>query len=69
VANVEPLAKDAKTRAWLNAWTPALVGHDPPAGIDPENIQWAADVWYSIKEHWVTEAQNFVRARQAMTKH
>jgi hypothetical protein len=69
VANVEPLAKDAKTRAWLNAWTPALVGHDPPAGIDPENIQWAADVWYIIKEHWVTAAQKFVRARQAMTKH
>jgi hypothetical protein len=68
VANVEPLAKDAKTRAWINAWTPALVGHDPPAGIDPENIQWAADVWYSIKEHWTTEAQRFVRARRAMAK-
>jgi hypothetical protein len=68
VANAEPLARDAKTRAWINAWTPALVGQDPPAGIDPENIQWAADVWYSIKEHWATEAQRFVRARRAMAK-
>jgi hypothetical protein len=69
VANAEPLAKDAKTRAWINAWTPALVGQDPPPGIDPENIQWAADVWYSIKEHWVTEAQRFVRARRAAARH
>jgi hypothetical protein len=66
VANVEPLADDANTRDWLNAWTPALTGQDPPAGINPENIQWAADVWYSIKEHWVREAQRFVRARRAL---
>jgi hypothetical protein len=69
VANAEPLARDAKTRAWINAWTPELVGHDPPAGIDPENIQWAADVWYSIKEHWAMEAQRFVRARRARAGH
>ena len=66
VANVEPLANDAKTRDWINAWTPDLTGQDPPAGINPENIQWAADVWYSIKEHWVREAQRFVRARRAL---
>ncbi|MEO8847225.1 MAG: hypothetical protein ABI440_01155 [Casimicrobiaceae bacterium] len=66
VVNTDHLGSEANARAWINAWTPAMTGQDPPAGVDQENIQWAADVWYSIKAHWVTEAQRFVRARQAL---
>ena len=25
---------------------------------------WAADVWYSIKKHWVIEAQRLIKARR-----
>ena len=66
VVNTAQLGKQPGARAWINAWTPALTGQDPPGGIDQENIQWAADVWYSIKQHWATEAQRFVRARRAL---
>ena len=69
VVNTARLGAEPNARAWINAWTPALTGKDPPAGIDQENIQWAADVWYSIKQHWVIEAQRFVRARRALPGH
>ncbi len=68
VVNTDQLGIEPNARAWINAWTPALTGQDPPAGVDQENIQWAADVWYSIKAHWVTEAQRFVRAHRALAR-
>jgi hypothetical protein len=33
---------------------------------DSANLFWAADVWHSIKKHWVLEAQRLLRARQRM---
>lgn len=69
VVNTARLGTEPSARAWINAWTPALTGKDPSAGIDQENIQWAANVWYSIKQHWVTEAQRFVRAKQTLAGH
>jgi hypothetical protein len=27
-------------------------------------ILWAADVWYSIKKHWVLELQRLLRAQE-----
>jgi len=38
-----------------------------PAFKDNFHIIWAADVWHSIKRHWVIELQNFIRARRART--
>ncbi len=61
---VGPLADEASMRDWLNAWTPAQRGQDPPNSTTVLSVQWAADVWYSIKQHWALEAQRFVRARQ-----
>ncbi len=69
VVNTDRLSTEASARQWINDWTPALTGQDPPGGVDQENIQWAADVWYSIKQHWVNEAQRFVRARRALPGH
>ena len=31
-----------------------------------DNALWAADVWFSIKKHWVIEAQRLIRARRAL---
>ena len=31
---------------------------------DSRNILWAADVWYSIKKHWVRELQRNIQARR-----
>jgi hypothetical protein len=57
------LAGDAAIRQWINAYVPGTTAAPPPnAG---ENLLWAADVWYSIKKHWVLEAQRLIRARRA----
>ena len=28
-----------------------------------ENILWAADVWYSLKKHWVLELQRLILSK------
>ncbi len=66
VVDTSRLGREENARRWINAWTPALAGQDPPEGVDKQNIQWAADVWFSIKQHWATEAQRFIRARRAL---
>ena len=32
---------------------------------DSRHILWAADVWYSIKKHWVLELQRYIRAQRS----
>jgi hypothetical protein len=64
---VQELAKDPDTRAKLNAYAPGKAGM---AGLESDRLTgalWAADVWYSIKKHWVMELQRLVRARRAST--
>jgi hypothetical protein len=57
------LAGDASIRQWINAYVPGTTAPPPPnAG---ENLQWAADVWYSVKKHWVLEAQRLIRVTRA----
>ncbi|MBS0319418.1 MAG: hypothetical protein JSR18_02660 [Proteobacteria bacterium] len=67
VVNTSGLADDPTTRAWLDAWTPALREQPLPPGVRDHNTQWGADVWYSVKYHWVTELQRAIRARR--TRH
>jgi hypothetical protein len=59
------LASDARTRDWINAYTP-LAGEapNPPPDIG-QNALWAADVWFSVKKHWCLEVQRLIRARRA----
>jgi hypothetical protein len=57
------LARDADMRAWINAYVPGSTAALPTTVPSTENSLWAADVWYSIKKHWVLEAQKVVRAR------
>jgi hypothetical protein len=56
------LAEDPSIRAWIDAYRPG--GPAPPANAG-DNALWAADVWYSVKKHWVLEAQRLIRARRA----
>jgi hypothetical protein len=61
------LAKDSAMRDWINAYTPAKADSMPPVPPgDASNIEWAADVWYSVKKHWVLEAQKLIKARRAL---
>jgi hypothetical protein len=61
------LAADPRMRHWINAYAPDRADALPPVPEgDSMNILWAADVWYSIKKHWVLEAQRLIRARRAL---
>ena len=64
---VQELAKDPETRAKLNAYAPGKSGE---GGLENDRLTgalWAADVWYSVKQHWVDELQRLIRARRAAT--
>jgi hypothetical protein len=59
---VGDLARDPQMRAKLDAYAPGKPGN---GGLD--NVMgalYAADVWWSIKKHWVEELQKLIRARQ-----
>ncbi len=66
VVRTSHLARDPALREWINAYVPGNTAELPASAESTENILWAADVWYSIKKHWVLEAQKFVRARRAL---
>jgi len=62
---VQELAKDPETRSRLNGYVPGKVGE---SGLESDRLTgalWAADVWYSIKKHWVVELQQLIRAKRA----
>lgn len=62
------LATDPALRDWINRFEPpARPGEHPVPPGDSRNILWAADVWRSIKRHWVLELQQLIRARRAST--
>jgi len=63
----QALAADPKMRDWLNAYVPGADNGEPPGARDghDNNALWAADVWFSIKQHWCLEAQRYIRARRA----
>ncbi len=60
----DPLASDAATRAWIDAYTPATAtpGPSPGAAADHANLLHAADIWRSVRRHWCLEAQRLIRA-------
>ena len=66
VVAISALAGDPAMREWLNAYVPGHAVEPPANARSTESSLWAADVWYSIKKHWVLEAQKFVRARREL---
>ena len=60
------LAADPAVRDWINAFVPGEKRDTSSLpGDAADHVLWAADVWYSIKKHWVLEAQRWVRAQRA----
>jgi len=63
-----PLLRSKQIKAWLNDYTPIPTpNEDVNVQFDQEgkHILFAADVWYSVKKHWVLELQRLIRARRA----
>jgi hypothetical protein len=57
---------------WINNYRPPdLPLTEPSLDVqfagDSSHILWAADVWYSIKKHWVMELQRLIRAKRSLS--
>jgi pimeloyl-ACP methyl ester carboxylesterase len=62
----EHLLKRPEVVAWINDYVPSEPPpKEPKFKGDTRHLLWAADVWYSLKRHWVLELQRSIRARRA----
>ena len=71
IPNTQHLLKSQAIKDWINNYQPKNVPADVPEldakfEADSRNILWAADVWYSIKKHWVLELQRHIRAKRSL---
>lgn len=70
IPNTDHLLKSQQIRDWINAYKPSEedVSH-PQVNVsfdsDSSHILWAAEMWYTIKKHWVLELQHSIRAHRA----
>ena len=62
------LLRSRQIKAWLNNYTPITTPNEDVKvhfDDDSKHILFAADIWYSVKKHWVLELQRLIRARRA----
>jgi hypothetical protein len=61
------LVKSQEIKDWINNYQPTEKPKlDVQFDSDSRHILWAADVWHSIKKHWVLELQRLIRAQGAL---
>jgi hypothetical protein len=70
IPDTRHLLKSEAMKTWINNYRPSPESYSEPKldvtfESDSRHILWAADVWFSIKKHWVIELQNLIRARRA----
>jgi len=63
----ENLLQDQASLDWINNYVPGDARTNDPAFRANAHVLWAADVWHSIKRHWVIELQNYIRAQRRHT--
>ncbi len=65
IPGTKHLAEDQEIRDWINNYIPE---EEPQLTVEfkssSKHILWAADVWYSIKKHWVLELKRLILARR-----
>jgi len=67
IPDTKHLLKSQEMKDWINNYRPPDKAVNAPQldvkfDVDSKHILWAADVWYSIKKHWVLELQRRIRA-------
>ena len=63
--DIERFLSDPRALDWINSYVPSS-NPVAPAGIgNSEGIEFGADVWKSVKRHWVIELQRLIRAQRA----
>jgi hypothetical protein len=73
IPDTKHLLQSQEMRDWINGYRPAAdltvaPQLDRQFDADSSHILWAADVWFSIKKHWVLELQRLIQARRGYTK-
>jgi hypothetical protein len=68
IPDTEHLLNSRQIIDWINNYCPAQTPFATPQlevkfDSDSHSILWAADVWHSIKKHWVLELQRRIRAK------
>ena len=61
------LLKSQQIKDWINNYQPGHGDVEEPQldvnfDLDSSHVLWAADVWHSIKKHWVLELQRLLQA-------
>jgi hypothetical protein len=60
------LATNEVTRTWIDAWSPdGAMALPDAAGVDTTNLLHAADIWYSVKQHWCQSAQQVLQTPES----
>jgi hypothetical protein len=72
IPDTRHLLKSEQLKEWINSYRPVDKALDTPHldlqfDSDSSHILWAADVWYSIKKHWVLELQRQIRAEGSLS--
>jgi hypothetical protein len=70
IPDTKHLLDDPKMVEWIDRYRPTEEQVSRPKldarfEGDSSHILWAADVWFSIKKHWVMELQNSIHAKRA----
>jgi hypothetical protein len=70
IPDTKHLLNDPKMVDWIHRYRPsdepvAKPKLDVQFDGDSSHILWAAEVWFSIKKHWVLELQRRIRAQEA----
>ena len=63
--DTERLLANPPAMQWINDYTPSATPEAPANLGEVEGIEFGADVWKSVKRHWVIELQRLIRARRA----
>jgi hypothetical protein len=69
IPDTQHLPASPSIREWIDQYHPAAdavirLQLEGEFDDDSRHILWAADVWYSIKKHWVLELQRRIRAQR-----
>jgi hypothetical protein len=68
IPDTKHLLASQEMKDWINNYQPGPGPVETPKldqefDADSRHILWAADVWHSIKRHWVLELQRMIRAQ------
>jgi hypothetical protein len=70
IPDTKHLLKSQQIKDWISNYRPPDVPVNAPRldvkfDSQSKHVLWAADVWFSIRKHWVIELQRLIRAKRA----